>query len=188
MLMLQCSQTAVEGRTLINTVLLHYSMGYRCALIFSTMDHKLLLSGHPESEVDSVHASNERRSKHVSVYIPRYCCRSINMARPRNPYKGFKSENATVWNQYNFSDDLKWFPLRKTNAWKNSSQAAIALQETPLYHKPLLVTESKNEDFLFLCEKGQITEDCQPIYHNLECSNAVEDLLPEVEPFSLEQN
>lgn len=37
----------------------------------TTIDHKFLQSLHTESEVDSVHASIERRAKHVNVYSPR---------------------------------------------------------------------------------------------------------------------
>ena len=144
------------------------------------MDHKFLLSRHTESKVDSVHASNERCSKHVSVYTPRYSCRTINMVRPRNPFKDLSvwtlqceipswmtvvrklkvyifcyirdDEYDIVLYKYNFSGDFKSFPLHRTNARRNSSQAVLSLQETPLHHKPLLVTESKKNDFLG--EKG----------------------------------
>lgn len=93
----------------------------------------------------------------------------------------YMREEDHVLYEYSFSEDFKKILLRKTST-RNSAQTPTALEETPLYCQPLLISESKKKDLLELCSKGYIPDEYHSFYHNLGCCREMNDAIPQTEP------
>ena len=54
---------------------------------FTKIEHKFLERGHTQNENDSVHATIEHKSKHLSIYTTPQWAATIQMARASSPYQ-----------------------------------------------------------------------------------------------------
>ncbi len=86
--------------------------------------------------------------------------------------------------KYEFGDEFRAIMIQKVSTRKSGD---VLFKEEPAYQEKLKISNLKKRDLLSLCTKGHIPKEYHSFYEHLPSSEAVIDMVPEIEPYQSDE-